>query len=128
MVSSQDIYHPLKLAATFLCHKNTKGVTAPPGTGTVRAMNSTVDVGKAIEEAFNRGVKAGREQCSPREDPDALCAGGEMTVRRFFQFLRSNLRQASRKWAPIARLAVQKARRPYEGPNKRQKWEVRCAK
>lgn len=31
----------------------------------------------------------------------------------------------SRRWPPIAR-AMQQGRRPYRGPNKRQKWESQC--
>ena len=61
------------------------------------------------------------------ENGKDLCAGGEWTVNRFFGFLRSNLRLASRKWPPLARLALQDARRPYRGENKRQKWEYRCS-
>ena len=35
------------------------------------------------------------------------------------------MRQASIKWPPIAE-AFKKNRRPYYGPNKRQKWEHQC--
>lgn len=54
-------------------------------------------------------------------------AGEEWTEARFFSFIRSGLRQMSRRWPPIVRQAIHKARRPYKGPNKRQKWEVQCA-
>lgn len=51
---------------------------------------------------------------------------GRWTRARYFGFIRSALRSASRKWQPIhdARKA---ARRPYHGPNKRRKWEYQCA-
>lgn len=48
------------------------------------------------------------------------------TEARFFGFIRSNLRNASRKWQPM-RDAFEDAKRPYTGPNKRQKWEYQCA-
>jgi hypothetical protein len=32
----------------------------------------------------------------------------------------------SRRWPPIARQAINAARRPYTGANKRQKWEYQC--
>jgi len=54
-------------------------------------------------------------------------AGGEWTEAAFYGFLRSGLRQMSRRWPPVARLAMRAARRKYEGPNKRQKWEYLCA-
>ena len=60
-------------------------------------------------------------------DGKPLCAGGEWTVNRFFGFLRSNLRRASMKWPPLARLALDDCKRAYTGPNKRQKWEYQCS-
>lgn len=54
-------------------------------------------------------------------------AGGEWTEAAFWGFLRSNLRLASRKWPPLARLALQRARRPSQSSNKRLKWEFQCA-
>lgn len=53
-------------------------------------------------------------------------AGGRWTRARFWGFIRSALRLASRKWPPRA-AALVAARRPYVGPNTRQKWEFRCA-
>lgn len=50
-----------------------------------------------------------------------------MTESAFLQFLRSALRNKSRWWKPRL-LALQKARRKYKGPNKRQKWEYKCYK
>ena len=49
------------------------------------------------------------------------------TEAAFWQFLRSGLRRMSMRWPPIARDAIQAARRPYVGPNKRQKWEFQCS-
>ena len=53
-------------------------------------------------------------------------AGGQWTEAKFFGFLRSNFRLMSRKWPPRYE-ALQAARRPYVGDNKRQKWEFQCA-
>lgn len=54
-------------------------------------------------------------------------AGGEWTEAAFWAFLRSGFRGMSRRWPPIVRHALLKARRPYVGHNKRQKWEHECA-
>lgn len=48
-----------------------------------------------------------------------------MTESAFWSFIRSALRQKSRWWKPIT-LAKQRAKRPYKGPNKRQKFEYQC--
>lgn len=58
-------------------------------------------------------------------EPKPTVAGGEWTVPRFWAFIRSNLRLASRKWPPINQ-CLRDARRGYNGPNKRQKWEYLC--
>lgn len=50
---------------------------------------------------------------------------GTMTESAFWSFIRSALRNKSRFWKPIL-LAKIKARRPYHGPNKRQKFEYQC--
>lgn len=52
---------------------------------------------------------------------------GTMTDAAFFSMIRSALRNSSRWWKPIA-LAKAKAKRAYKGPNKRQKFEYKCAK
>jgi 5-methylcytosine-specific restriction endonuclease McrA len=49
-----------------------------------------------------------------------------MTEAQFWGFLRSNLRLASRKWAP-RRQALVAVRRPSESDNKRLKWECQCS-
>ena len=54
-------------------------------------------------------------------------AGGEWSEARYWGFIRTALRQASMRWPPIVRQALTAARRPYVGPNPRQKWEYRCA-
>lgn len=52
-------------------------------------------------------------------------AGNRWTEAQFWGFVRSNLRLMARKWPPI-RDAKKAARRPYRGPNPRQKWETQC--
>ena len=52
--------------------------------------------------------------------------GNSWTSARYFGFIRSALRQASRKWPPIHE-ARKRARRPYKGRNARQKWEYQCS-
>lgn len=53
-------------------------------------------------------------------------AGGEWTEAAFWGFLRSNLRLISSKWPPLARLALDLAKRPSQSSNKRLKWEYKC--
>lgn len=50
---------------------------------------------------------------------------GTMTESAFWSFIRSALRQKSRWWKPITECKT-KARRPYKGSNKRQKFEYQC--
>jgi len=50
---------------------------------------------------------------------------GTMTESAFWSFIRSGLRQKSRWWKPITQCKM-KSRRPYKGPNKRQKFEYLC--
>ena len=50
---------------------------------------------------------------------------GTMTESAFWGFLRSRLRRQFRYWKPMM-AAKQAARRPYNGPNKRQKFEFQC--
>ena len=50
---------------------------------------------------------------------------GTMTESAFWSFIRSALRQKSRWWKPITQAKIA-ARRPYKGPNKRQKFEYLC--
>lgn len=50
---------------------------------------------------------------------------GTMSESAFWSFIRSSLRQKSRWWKPIAECKA-KAKRPYKGPLKRQKFEYQC--
>lgn len=61
----------------------------------------------------------------PRKPVDRPFCGGKWTRARYFGFIRSALRLASRKWPPRVE-AKQRVRRRYRGRNKRQKWEYQC--
>jgi 5-methylcytosine-specific restriction endonuclease McrA len=50
---------------------------------------------------------------------------GTLSESGFWSFIRSALRQKSRWWKPISE-CKQKVKRPYKGPNKRQKFEYQC--
>lgn len=64
----------------------------------------------------------------PRKPVDKPYCSGRWTRARYFGFIRSALRLASRKWPPRidAKMA---ARRPIKRPgrSKRQKWEFQCS-
>ena len=53
--------------------------------------------------------------------------GGRWTEAKFMAFVRSSLRSASRRWAPIHDALIA-ARRKNQSPNKRLKWEFQCRK
>ncbi len=53
-------------------------------------------------------------------------AGGQWTEAAYWAFIRSGLRALSVKWPPRRQVLIDQ-RRPYCGPNKRQKWEYPCA-
>ena len=53
-------------------------------------------------------------------------AGGTWTEAAFWGFLRSGIRQLSRRWPPISD-CLRSSRRPYTGENKRRKWEYQCS-
>lgn len=53
--------------------------------------------------------------------------GGTWTEADYFVRLRAALRKAFRFWTPMQK-ALEKASRPYRGPNKLQKKEYKCAK
>lgn len=53
-------------------------------------------------------------------------AGSEWTEAAFWGFIRSGLRQTSKRWPP-RRQALIDARVPYIGGNKRRKWGYICA-
>lgn len=52
--------------------------------------------------------------------------GGTWTNAQFWGRVRSQLRRMSMYWIPIKQ-ALEDAKRPYKGNNKRQKWEYKCA-
>ena len=53
-------------------------------------------------------------------------AGGEWTEAAFWGFIRSGLRQMSRRWPPLVRHALTESRRKSKSENKRLKWEFQC--
>lgn len=53
--------------------------------------------------------------------------GGTMTESEFFTMLRTALRTLSVRWKPIHDCR-KRARRKYDGPDKKQKWEYQCSK
>lgn len=53
-------------------------------------------------------------------------AGGEWTEASFWSFIRSGLRNMSRRWPPIVRQVINANRRKSQSDNKRLKWEFRC--
>ena len=53
-------------------------------------------------------------------------AGGKWTEARYWQFIRTGIRKVSMRWPPSYEV-MKENRRPYVGPNKRQKWEHQCA-
>ena len=53
-------------------------------------------------------------------------AGGEWTEAAFWGFLRSGLRQMSRRWPPLVRQALIAVRRKSQSTNKRLRWEFQC--
>jgi hypothetical protein len=53
-------------------------------------------------------------------------AGGEWTEAAFWGFIRSGLRQMSRRWPPLVRHALNVVKRKSQSDNKRLKWEFQC--
>lgn len=51
--------------------------------------------------------------------------GGRYTESEYFSFIRSGLRSKSNRW-PVKYDVLAAAKRNYEGPNKRQKFEFQC--
>ena len=60
-----------------------------------------------------------------RLKPQKTHAGCTWTTPRFFAFIRSALRRAYTRWPPVY-AARKAARKPYSGPNVRQKWQFQC--
>lgn len=52
-------------------------------------------------------------------------AGNKWTEAAYWGFIRSGLRLMSRRWPPLSDV-MKESRRPYNGANKRQKWEYEC--
>jgi len=53
-------------------------------------------------------------------------AGGEWTEAEFWSFLRSGLREKSRRWPPLVRQVFDSVRRKNRSDNRRLKWEYQC--
>jgi hypothetical protein len=53
-------------------------------------------------------------------------AGGEWTEAAFWGFIRSGMRQLSRRWPPLVRIALNEVKRKSQSENKRLKWEFQC--
>jgi len=51
--------------------------------------------------------------------------GGRYSESEYFSFIRSGLRAKSNRW-PVKYDVLNAAKRPYKGPNKRQKFEWQC--
>jgi hypothetical protein len=51
--------------------------------------------------------------------------GGTFSESAFWSFIRSSLRRRTMVWLPIKQCKL-KAKRPYTGTNKRQKFEYKC--
>lgn len=60
----------------------------------------------------------------PKKTPKTRNAG-TMTESAYWSKVRSELRRAFRYWKPMVAVK-QQAKRKYEGPNKRQKFEYQC--
>lgn len=66
-----------------------------------------------------------KERKSPRQKKIKTRCNGTMTESAFWGFIRSALRQKSRRWAPIYS-TLARARRKSKSENKRLKWEYQC--
>lgn len=51
--------------------------------------------------------------------------GGQWTTARYWSFISSGLRRMWMKY-PVKQEALKASRRPFEGADKRTKWEYRC--
>jgi len=73
-----------------------------------------------------KGIK--KKAAKPRKTKVARTRnGGTWTESQYFSAIRAALRTKFRFWKPMAEV-LQKASRPYKGPNKLQKKEYQCAK
>lgn len=78
------------------------------------------DTSSKAKKAVKKKAKSARK-LTPRTRN-----AGTMTEAQFFQMIRAALRNKSRWWKPRMK-CLEKARRTYVGPNKRQKWEFQCS-
>lgn len=62
-----------------------------------------------------------------KQKPIKPRGNGRYTEAGFWGFIRSGLRNKSRRWSPIYD-TLNAARRPSKSDNRRLKWEYRCAK
>lgn len=62
----------------------------------------------------------------PRELKEKCFGSGRYTKAGFWGWIRSQLRRSTRRWPPIY-TALEKAKRPYNGPRKGQRWEYQCS-
>lgn len=81
--------------------------------------NDTSYKGKGVEKKKKDVIKKRASRVPKTRN------AGTQTEASFWSFIGSALRKASRFWKPIQK-AKMEARRPYEGPNKRQKFEYLC--
>lgn len=79
---------------------------------------------KAVKEKKKR-VKGTPKATRKPKAPKTRC-GGTMTEAAFWSFIRSALRQKSRRWKPIYD-CLNAAKRPNKSNNKRLKYEAQCA-
>jgi hypothetical protein len=69
-----------------------------------------------------KGIRMAKK---PAKEKLPRCSG-TMTESQFLSWIRSALRSKSLRWKPRTD-ALELARRPYKGDNKRQKYEYQCA-
>ena len=88
---------------------------------------NNMDVDDLRDMLRNGSVMRKRTRAGKTNRVERTRAGGEWTEAAYWGFLRSGLRQMSRRWPPLVRLAINAVRRPSQSDNKRQKWEYQCA-
>lgn len=82
----------------------------------------------SIEAAKRPAPKYRKTTRKPKTTRVARTRAGETwSESQFWQFLRSGLRQMSRRWPPLVRLIWLEHRRPNESSNLRLKWEHQCS-
>lgn len=84
-----------------------------------KARNDTSFKGKGIEKKKKDVIKKKTSRVPKTRN------AGTQTEASFWANIRSALRKLSRYWKPIQKTKME-ARREYEGPNKRQKFEYQC--